>query len=438
MLSFSNAYMLPHAASETRTAGGRKDSDQRLRVLVLTAYRWPTTTRMAHALSGTGAEVEALCPAGHTLMRANCVARTYRYDPLTPLRSLRRAITKSKPNLIIPTDDLIAANVHKLFHLTNADDFAGDSLRSLIARSLGGWKDYSTFYVRSEIARLAQTAEVFTPPVRTIASCSDLLNQLRILGYPSVLKTDGSSGGAGVAIVHNELEAKRAFTRLSGSPNFLLTLKRLIVDGDANLVLPCLRRVQPDVSIQPYVAGRLANIAVACWEGSVLGQVCVEVLSSNGETGPATVVRIISHAGMSQAAEKMVGLLKLSGLCGFDFILDSENAAHLIDFNPRATQTCHLMPPDAKQPLASLISKLGGPQISEAYKTPHDGPIVLFPQGFLSEKDGPYSEHASKDLPAESTEFVTFGLEYRRKRSRLLVRAIRNLSKKLGGGSSRK
>jgi hypothetical protein len=212
----------------------------------------------------------------------------------------------------------------------------------------------------------------------------------------------------------------------------------LIVDGDANLILPCLRRVRPNVSIQTYVAGRLANIAVACWEGSVLGQVCVEVLSSNGETGPATVVRVISHAGMSQAAEKMVGLLKLSGLCGFDFILDSEDAAHLIDFNPRATQTCHLIPPDARQPLASLIRRLGGTPTSEPYENPHDGPIVLFPHGFLYEKDGQYSQHASKDLPADSAEFLTFGLEYQRTRSRLLVRAIQSLSKKRGGGSSRK
>ena len=91
-------------------------------------------------------------------MRANCVARTYRYNPLTPLHSLRRAITKSKPNLIIPTDDLITAHVHKLFHLSNAEDFAGDRLRSLIAQSLGRWENYPTFYVRSEIARFAQTA----------------------------------------------------------------------------------------------------------------------------------------------------------------------------------------------------------------------------------------------------------------------------------------
>ena len=93
-------------------------------------------------------------------------------------------------------------------------------------------------------------------------------------------------------------------TKLSAPPRVALTLKRLMIDGDANLVLPCLRRAQSEVSIQPYIAGRQANIAVACWEGSVLAQVCVEVLSSNGETGPATVVRVISHPGMSQAAEK--------------------------------------------------------------------------------------------------------------------------------------
>jgi hypothetical protein len=329
----------------------------------------------------------------------------------------------------------VAAQVHKLFQLAKTPDFP--ELRSLIARSLGGDENYSRFYARSQIALLAQKAGVFTPAVREVANYGELINKLRIVGYPAVLKTDGSSGGAGVAIVHNELEAKRAFSRLSSSAGVLLTLKRLIVDGDANLILPCLRRTRLDVSIQPYVPGRLANIAVACWEGSILGQVCVEVLSSNGETGPATVVRVISHEGMSQAAEKMVRLLKLSGLCGFDFILDSKNAAHLIDFNPRATQTCHLIPSDAQQPLASLISKLDGSVSREACKGPLDGPIVLFPHGFFHEKDGPFSKYAFNDLPADSPEFLTFGLEYRRKRSRPLVRAIRYLSTKLGGGSSK-
>lgn len=431
MLSLNNAYSEQRVVGQRRIAGDGENRNYPLRVLLLTAYRWPTTTRMAHALASTGVEVEALCPAGHSLMQAKFISRTYRYNPLMPLRSLRKSIATCRPDVVIPADDLITAQLHKLYNLTDAADPAADNLRNLIARSLGRPENYLTFYVRSQIAQLAKTAGVFSPAVTKIGNENDLFDQLRTVGYPAVLKTDGSSGGAGVAIVHNEFDAKRAFARLSAPPRVALTLKRLMIDGDANLVLPCLRRAQSEVSIQPYIAGRQANIAVACWEGSVLAQVCVEVLSSNGETGPATVVRVISHPGMSQAAEKMVGLLNVSGLCGFDFILDSEGAAHLIDFNPRATQTCHLISVSGTQPLASLIGRLGGSIVSNDLRTPHTGPIVLFPHGFVRDATGFYSEHAFSDVPPDAAEFMNFGLEFRRKKSRLLVRVIRSLSRKV-------
>lgn len=402
------------------------------KVLLITAYRWPTTTRLALALSEAGLAVEALCPAGHSLARVKFVSQVYRYRALTPLRDLRNAITASKPNLIIPSDDTTAAQLHELYRLTDATDSVGNKLRLLIAHSLGDPTNYPIFHSRARIASLAHGAGVLSPTTTNIGNHDELLSQLENVGFPAVLKNDGSFGGMGVAIVHTRAEAKYAFSKLTARNNVARTLKRLIVDRDANLILPCLRRTSPQVSIQRFIFGKRANAAVACLRGEVLAQVCVEVIASNEATGPATVVSVIGHPGMSKAVECLVRVLNLSGLCGFDFILDStDGSAHLIDFNPRATQTSHLLSSQRTQPILSLAAKLRGlPPVVVDHLVPHRGPIVLFPHSLAHAPNSQYSKYAETDLPLKSPELLKIGLEYHRQNNRFLAKAFRLANRK--------
>jgi len=54
----------------------------------------------------------------------------------------------------------------------------------------------------------------------------------------------------------------------------------------------------------------------------------------------------------------MARVLKLSGFCGIDFILDdSDRRAHIIDLNPRVIQTCHLMSAEGKSIIASFVAR---------------------------------------------------------------------------------
>jgi thioesterase domain-containing protein/carbamoylphosphate synthase large subunit len=411
---------LNSAANEPRS------SSYAPKVLLITARRWPTTTRLALALSEAGFMVEALCPTGHSLAQVKFVNKAYGYFPLSPLRSLRDAIAASQPDLIIPSDDIVAGQLHKLYELTNAKDSVSRKLRSLIARSLGAPENYSILYSRAQIASVAQSAGVLSPTVTDIRNHDELACQLERIGFPAVLKIDGSSGGMGVAIVRDQAEARRNFGKLAAYHNVARALKRLIVDSDANLILPYLRRAPAQISIQRFIYGRPANAAVACWNGEVLAQVCVEVLASNGATGPATVVRVIAHPGMSQAVERMVRALKLSGLCGFDFILDSsDEGAYLVDLNPRATQTCHLVSYEGTQPVASLAAKLRGLPIVDDLRGSHCKPIVLFPHGLVCDPKSPYSQYAQSDLPAKFPEFVKFGLGFHQAKNRFLAKFIR-------------
>jgi thioesterase domain-containing protein/carbamoylphosphate synthase large subunit len=418
------AAALDRCLDETHPASGRnRVSGPAPRVLLLTAQHWLTTTRLALALSQAGFIVESVCPAGHSLTRVKFVTSTYRYRALSPLRSIREAIETSKPDLVIPSDEYMAAHLHNLYALARPADCADANLRALIARSLGDPEQLPILHARNEIASVAGATGVRSPTTAIISNEVDLSNQLGTIGYPAVLKTDGSSGGLGVAVVHNQADSKRAFRRLAAPPSIVRAIKRLIIDRDANLVLPCLQRFRSHVTVQRFVFGRPVNVAVACWNGKVLAQVCVEVLASNGATGAATVVKVIEHRGVSQAVELMTCRLKLSGLCGFDFILDSKDGSpQLIELNPRATQTCHLVSFDSKQPIDALFAQLQGLPIVHSHQGPNRGPVVLFPHGIVSNLTNLYAHCVHNDVPPE---LVYLGLELRRDKRRLLAEAIR-------------
>ena len=377
------------------------------RVLVVTARRWLTTTRLALELSESGFSVHALCPAGHSLAHVSFVSSIYRYNALRPLRSLRKAIEGSRPDLLIPADEDTVAQLHRLYAATEPINLTAEKLRSLIQRSLGDPELFPIFHARDKIASLAQALGVTFPASAPICNEADLQRKLEIIGFPAVLKTDGSLGGWGVAIVRSSTDAKRAFRKFSAPPGVLRTLKRLLIDRDANLVMPCLLRRCPSVSIQAFICGQLANAAVACWKGHVLANVIVEVLATRYANGPATVVNVIAHAEVSEAITLMTRQLNLSGLCGFDFILDPiDGRAHMIEFNPRATQTCHLVSFDGKQLLAALAAQLHELVPTDKLAIPIRGPIALFPYAMVEDPKSPHLKNVHKDVPSQSPQLM--------------------------------
>jgi thioesterase domain-containing protein len=311
---------------------------KRPRVLVISAFRWPLAAHVARSFHDAGATVDVLCPEGQdaTLPFVNAI---YRYPLRCSLALLRQAIVAADPDLLIPCDDPVASQLHQIYE---ADDTDG-ALRALLARSLGNPDNFRRLYSRVDFVTQARELDVPCPNATLITDIVELRDKLNQFGFPAVLKVDETWGGMGVAIVRTAVEAERAFARLRAWPGFARGLKRLLINKDATLLRRVLDSRQNVVSLHKYIDGRPANAAVACWNGKVLAAVLVEVLESDGPTGPATVMRVVAHPGMSTAVERMVEQLRLSGLCGFDFILRAENGeAVLIELNPRATPACRL------------------------------------------------------------------------------------------------
>ena len=376
-------------------------------VLVTSTSCWVPTARLAMALAKSGFIVKAVCPTRHPLRKTSAVHDAYTYHGLTPLMSFAEAIAAAKPDLIVPCDDLATQHIHQLYYGELAHGNTGGLMRGLIERSLGSPESFSVVYARAKFMELAEQEGIRAPKTRVIKNANDLQHWIEGVGFPTVLKTNGSSGGYGVRVVHTTEEAERAFRILKAPPLMARAAKRAVIDNDLTLVWPSLLRRRPVVNAQAYVPGCEATSAVACWKGTVLASIHFEVLSKIDSTGPATVLRLIEHAEMSATVGKMTRRLNLSGVHGFDFMLEADTGnAYLIEINPRAPQVGHLTFGPGRDLPAALYSAVSGQSVHPSSKVTDNDTIVLFPHEWMRDPRSAFLQSGYHDVPWEEPGLV--------------------------------
>ena len=376
-------------------------------VLIATTSRWFPTARLAMALAGAGCCVDAVCPTEHPMGRMRAVRRTHAYRGLMPVKSFAHAITATRPDFIVSGDDLATRHLHHLYNRERRRGKAGQSTCALIERSLGDPENYSVVYARTAFMELVVQEGIRAPKTKVIANLDELKDWIARTGLPTVLKADGTSGGEGVRVVDTFEEAERAFHDLQAPPLLARAAKRALIDQDKSLVWPSLFRHRPMVNAQMFVAGHEATSTVACWKGTVLASLHFEVVNKRSAAGPSSVVRLIDSGEMSAAAEKMVRRLNLSGIHGFDFMLEAQNGkAHLIEINPRATQVGHLALGPGRNLPAALYSILSGEPFRAVPKVTEGDTIALFPQEWMRDPSSPFLTSAYHDVPWEEPELL--------------------------------
>jgi formate-dependent phosphoribosylglycinamide formyltransferase (GAR transformylase) len=369
------------------------------------------------SLTNAGFNVEALAPPRHPLVKMNVPHRIHTYHGLLPLMSLASAIRSANPDLIIPGDDLATQHLHSLYQQERRSTKKETTICALIERSLGAPTSFPVVYARTAILNLAQEEGVRVPKTGVIANSSDLREWADRVGFPMVLKANNTSGGEGVRVVHTLEEAERAFRILQAPPLLARAAKRALINQDLRLVWPSLLRTRSVVNAQEFVPGREATSLVACWKGTVLASLHFEVLKKRDSTGPATVVRVIEDADMAVAAKKIVSRLQLSGMHGFDFMLEAHTGnAYLIELNPRTTQVGHLTLGPGRDLPAALYASVTGQPIQETPKITENDTIVLFPQEWIRNPASPYLRSGYHDVPLEEPELVRSCLRTRQKR----------------------
>jgi hypothetical protein len=308
--------------------------------MVLTTMRWFSAARLAHSLLEAGFAVSTCRPGGHALELLDGLTADCRLSRLRQVQSLATAIRRARPDIVLPGDERALVLLRRLHARVRDTD---PQLAELVAHSLGNVADWSSIGSRTALANEARALHIRTPATEVVDGAGPLDNWVTRQSLPTVLKTDGSWGGRGVAIVREASRTSAAWLALSNPPTLPRALKRLLVNREAGWMEAWLRRPRPVVNAQQFVEGREAIVTAACVAGETHALVCLEVHAKSYPEGPATVVQVIDDPAMAEAARLLVRRFGLSGFCGFDFIISRTGEAHLLELNPRLTPTSHLL-----------------------------------------------------------------------------------------------
>jgi ATP-grasp domain len=311
-------------------------SSSALSVLVVAAKWWPSSARLASVLARRGCRVSVLCPARHPLTHLSGLQELRHYSGVSSLASLRRSLIEIRPDVIVPCDDGVVAQLHELHSRE-------PSLRPLIESSIGPSESYPIVSSRYRLLDAAAQLGIRVPRTETVAGLKDLENWHKAAPSTSVLKVDGESGGNGVRFSHTLEQSLEAWKEFTAPTSFSTALKRHLIDRDPLAFWGSKRKSYREVTVQEFISGRPANSMILCREGKVLSALSVVVVASEGPTGAATVVRRIDNESMTHAGERIAAKLNLTGFFGLDFVLapDSE-IPYLIELNPRCTQLGHV------------------------------------------------------------------------------------------------
>jgi hypothetical protein len=377
-------------------------------ILIATTSKWITTARLGISFANVGCNVEAICPAPHPLRVTKAIRRAHNYEALSPLESFLRAIQTSQPDLIVPGDDLASKHLQDLYYSQlKKNDEAGSRICKLIEHSIGSPDSFPVAHARAPFMELARQEGIRVPKTIVVADVHDLDVCASQMGFPVVLKADGSASGEGVRIADTLPEAIRALRALQAPPQWIRVAKRALVNSDLRWIRPAFERRRSVVSAQEFVTGRDTTSLLACWKGMVLAALHFEVINKQSARGPASVLRLFENEEITASTEKLVRRLNLSGLQGFDFLLEKDTEKpYLIEMNPRATQVGHLALGPGRDLPAALSAAVSGRAIPERHKVTNSPTIALFPQEWERNPQSNYLSSAYHDIPWEEPDLV--------------------------------
>jgi hypothetical protein len=376
------------------------------KVLLTTTNRWPSSARLAIGLSKVGCRVSGVCPTrGHPLLYTRVVQQTFPYSGLRPLESLVAAIEATEPQIIIPCDDRGVEHLHELHARARSLGRSGTALANLIECSLGPPESYPIVSARCDLLRIACEEGLRVPETKLLKTVDDLNAWQAEHRLPWVLKGDGTFGGRGVRIAHTPVQAEECFLEITTLFKATRAIKRAIVNRDPFWLRPWWNNYRPAIIVQSHIQGRPANCAVVCWKGEVLAGIGVEVVSSEGPTGPAIVVRVIDNSEMMLAAERLARRLGLSGFFGLDFMIEEgSSATYLIEMNPRCTPLSHLQLGSGRDLVGALWAQLSSRPLPDIRPVTQNDIISYFPQAWTGTSE--FLQSGFLDIPREEPDLV--------------------------------
>ncbi len=401
-------------------------------VLLVTTCWWAATAHFAHLLVHAGCRVSALSPQGHAVQAVDGVT-LYRQRPYLPIRRIAEVIRHSKPNLIVPADDRAVAYLHRLHKSGTSSE------RALIERSIGSPEHYDTVLSRVRLLALAQRLGIAVPANTAVASVDDMSRVLQRDRGPWVVKTDGAWSGHGVRIVTSRERAVNAAHGLRRRQQLAPALLRLLIYRDPYWLAASMRRERPELSVQGFVDGWPATLAMFCSGGKVVAATSADVLARAHETGPAVIIKLVDRPDMMAAAHKLADALGLTGFYGLDFMIEQETGrALLIELNPRVTPLVNVRVGKAGDLIAAAIEVISGRRLMRRNEAPGTDLVAHFPLPDDFHPDDPRFVGCIHNRPKGSQALVNELLRSPWPDRRLLARVVTHVRKAQRAIRSRK
>ncbi|MDH6230322.1 hypothetical protein M2281_000894 [Mesorhizobium soli] len=309
-------------------------------------------------------------------------------------RGIKNAFEKFAPDIIVPCDEQAAAIVsHWVEKGAGTGRLLPPQLLQCLERSLGAAEGLSQRASKPETLAKARAVGVVCPRETIVEDFSHCQKVAVEYGYPVVLKLSRGVGGYSVRVCNTKEELNEAFRRYKRSQwrsNDLF--RRLIRQGGYKGRL--------DIVVQEHVSGRPGISCASAINGTTVSVLTGLVETARSQTGPATVVRLTNQPSIVDATVKMIAAFGASGFMSFDFIVDDQGQAHLIECNPRPTQMAPLGPLVGVDLAGALLKTLQDQRHGTGYEVPTgEQTISLFPQEWSRDPFSPSLQATYHDVP---------------------------------------
>jgi hypothetical protein len=410
------------------------DSESRVtrnpHILLATTGHLPSTARLAMELHDAGALVSLIAPSNHPGRALSVLSDRMVYRALSPRKCLEGHLTRLRPDMVIPCDERTVRDLHAIWRSTQ-----DGQVKQLIERSTAPASSFPTITSRAALLSLAQQQGVRVPPSMPLPQASDLDRWTEHHQAPFVLKADGSWAGFGVRVISSECTAKDVYERMTRPVSGRIALRESLLRGNHFDIRSCMQRERPAMSVQGYIDGWPANIGVACWQGEVLAAICAESVATTSATGPSTVARLIHNGEMIDAARRMVKALGLSGMIGFDFMIEAATgAAYLIEMNPRNTPICAIRLGPGRDLAEALVARISGRAVCDRPPRTEQDIVVFFPDTWRGDPANQFLRSGYHDVPWEQPALVRLLMMPDRRERYGIWRVLRRLWLALNAG----
>jgi hypothetical protein len=350
--------------------------------------------RIIVGMAEAGFECGLLCPRGFASTNLQALCRHFPLPRWAGVWSsapfVRRALTRIvrdwRPEMILPLDDLAAWLLRGLAE----DKRSSKMTRALLESSLGHPSGYAACVNRQAFMDLARALGIAKPDHCDGSDIERSLAAARRWGFPLVVKSDHTCGGAGVRMVGSEAELLNVLSRIA-RPSFGRRLRATIKRQVCRLSGFNVDASQGAI-VQPFLPGALAFHTAFAWRGQVLQGVSFIAQEIHPRpVGSGTVIRPIGNPQMAQSVEAIAKALNYSGFLSVDFIVEEGSGeAMTIELNARSIGSTHLGRHFGRDICSSAMIALGrAPSVVQPIGGCYSA-VALFPKEMMRAPNSAY------------------------------------------------